>query len=408
MSKRGISLYFQIHQPYRIHPYSVFDTAQSHDYFSHELNGAEWDNKAIFTRIAKLSYWPMNNLLHKLLLEYPEFSFTLGITGTFIEQAQKWDPRLLDSFRTLVKTGRVEILAESYYHSLAFFYSPKEFARQVNLHHTLIKDTFSFEPQVIRGTELTYNDAFAVWAKEHGYHGVLAEGWDPVLNGRSPNYIYSAGAASIPVLLRNYRLSDDVSFRFNDSSWPGWPLSAETYVSWMSQSLEHGHLVNLGMDYETFGEHQRQDTGIFTFFSDVIRSWLSEPGRTFYTASEAMATFRPTAELQVPHTITWADTGRDLSAWSGNSLQQSALQYIYGLEEDILRYGDEKLIADWRYLQTSDHFYYMCTKGFADGDVHAYFSPYTSPYDAFLYYLNVIRDIRWRLFVIKNQGGLRG
>jgi alpha-amylase len=216
------------------------------------------------------------------------------------------------------------------------------------------------------------------------------------------------GTDNIKLLMKNYRLSDDVAFRFGDRNWPDWPLNADTYNSWVNDAITDKEIVNLFMDYETFGEHQWEDTGIFNFFEAFIGKWLENPVNTCYTVSEAIDAFEPVDEISMPYTVTWADTERDLTAWLGNSMQQEALKYIYSLEDDIMRTNDLELIADWRKLQTSDHVYYMCTKWFNDGDVHAYFSPYESPYDAFLYFINVVRDLRWRLYIHHKTGGLNG
>lgn len=405
---RGIVLYFHVHQPYRVRPYSVFDTGTQHDYFVSNDHMADWNNRTVFEKVAEKSYRPMNRLLHRLLETHPEFRISLSISGTFIEQAQAWAPDVIESFQKLVRTGRVEILAETYHHSLSFFYSRNEFERQVALHNDTITSVFNVTPQVFRNTELAYNDSLAQWAESRGYHGIIAEGWDPILEWRSPNHIYRAAGTSLPLLLKNYRLSDDLAFRFSKTDWSQWPLTPEKYHAWIDESLGDQAVVNLFMDYETFGEHQWSETGIFHFFESFIRSWTHATDGIFYTVSEAIHAHNPIGEISMPRTVTWADTTRDLSAWNGNKLQQEALRYIYDLEADVLRTNDEALIRDWRRLQTSDHFYYMCTKGLDDGEVHAYFSPYTSPYDAFLYYLNAIRDIRWRLYVHHGTGGLNG
>lgn len=409
MSQRGIVLYLQLHQPYRVRPYSVFDTGTVHNYFD-TTDENDWNNQRTFIKVADKSYRPMGRLLTQLLSTYPEFRISLGISGTFIEQARAWAPDLLETFKAIVDTGRVEILAETYHHSLSFFYSRDEFDRQVELHQSLVFETFGVLPRVFRNTELAYNDELAQWAEQKGYVGVLAEGWDPVLEWRSPNYVYQPyGTSSTALLLKNYRLSDDIAFRFSNKDWTEWPLTSQKFHEWAASALSGDQQVlNLFMDFETFGEHQWEDTGIFTFFEQFVDAWSREPDSTFYTTSEAIASHQPVDTISMPHTVTWADSGRDLSAWTGNKLQRESLRYIYGLEQDILRTGDDQLITDWRRLQTSDHFYYMCTKGFDDGNVHAYFSPYDSPYEAFLYYLNAIRDLRWRLHVHHRTGGLGG
>jgi len=410
VSKRGITLYLHVHQPWRIRKYSIFDTAEQHDYFNEKAEDTDRNNEKVFRKVADKSYKPMNALLEKLLKTHPEFKVSLSITGTFIEQAEKWGPDVLDSFRRLVATGQVEIVSETYYHSLAFFYSLPEFERQVRIHREKIRDLFGVETQVFRNTELSYNDSLAKWADEYGFKGILAEGWDPILEWRSPNHVYRpASTDNIALLMKNYRLSDDVAFRFGNKAWESWPLTADKYEQWVDVAMNSGPLINLFMDYETFGEHQWEDTGIFGFFEHFVGKWLANPDNTFYTATEAIDTFEPVAEISMPHTVTWADTERDLTAWLGNSMQQEALRHLYALEDDVMRSGDLGLIADWRKLQTSDHVYYMCTKWFNDGDVHAYFSPYESPYDAFLYFMNAVRDVRFRLMGYKHlQGGFHG
>lgn len=409
MNKRGITLYLHVHQPLRVRDYTVFDTANDHNYFNEPDPLSDRNNKNVFDKVAQKSYRPMNALLEKLLDDHEEFKVSLSITGTFLEQAELWAPDVIESFQRLVKTGRVEIVAETYYHSLAFFYSRTEFESQVEAHKNKIRELFGVETSVFRNTELSYNDSLAQWADEYGFKGILAEGWDPILDWRSPNFVYQPeGTKNISLLLKNYKLSDDLAFRFSNKQWQEWPLTADKYTEWANASIDNAPLINLFMDYETFGEHQWQETGIFNFFEDFVDRWLKNPDNTFYTVSGAIEANKPVGTLSMPNTVTWADAERDLTAWLGNSMQQEAMGHLYALEADILRTNDLDLISDWRKLQTSDHAYYMCTKWFSDGDVHAYFSPYESPYDAFLYYMNVIRDLRWRLHETHRTGGLRG
>ena len=409
MQKRGIVLYLHAHQPYRVCKYSVFDTAYNHNYFDESGIDTDLNNEKVFRKVADKSYRPMTALLEKLLAKHSDFKVSLSITGVFLEQAEKWTPDVISSFQRLVSTGRVEIVAETYYHSLAFFYSLPEFERQVDAHRKKIREVFGVETNVFRNTELSYNDDLAKWAENQGFKGILAEGWDPILEWRSPNYVYRpAGTKNISLLLKNYHLSDDIAFRFGDKNWSQWPLSADTYNNWVSDSIADKSIVNLFMDFETFGEHQWADTGIFDFYEAFIGKWLENPINTFYTVSEAIDTFEPVGEISMPHTVTWADTERDLTAWTGNNMQREALRYIHAMEDEILDTHDIQLISDWRKLQTSDHVYYMCTKWFSDGDVHAYFSPYESPFDAFLYYINAVRDLRWRLYDYHKNRGLNG
>lgn len=403
MSQKGIVLYLHVHQPWRVSDYSIFDTASNHDYFN-DQSETDRNNQKVFNKVADKSYRPMNRVLKELLDSTPDFKVSLSITGTFVEQAEKYAPDVLEDFKALVATGRVEIVAETYYHSLAFFYSREEFERQVAMHADMVQRVFGVKPTSFRNTELSYYDDIGSWAEQAGYKAVLAEGWDPILAGRTPNRPYQPpGTDSIRLLTKNYRLSDDIAFRFGNKNWEQYPLSASSYEQWLNAALNDGDIINLFMDYETFGEHQWEDTGIFEFFESLIVSWSNRNDVSFYTVTEAAGSFSSAGELSMPHTVTWADSERDLSAWLGNTMQHEAMRYIYGLEHDIIRSGDMQLIGDWRKLQTSDHPYYMCTKWFHDGDVHAYFSPYDSPYDAFLYYMNAVRDVRYRLMAYHNS-----
>ncbi len=405
MIGRGIVLYLHMHQPWRIRDYSVFDTAERHDYFGDNTESHR-NNHVIFEKVAGKSYRPMGALLEKLLHEHPEFRLSLSMSGTFLEQAEAWAPDVIETFRRLVETGRVEIVAETYYHSLAFFYSRSEFEHQVEVHQAKIKELFGYTPTAFRNTELAYNDQLAQWADKAGYQAIITEGWDPILGWRSPNYVYQPkGTEQISLLLKNYRLSDDLAFRFSNKAWEEYPLTTDKYRGWINDSLgDEGEIVNLFMDFETFGENVWEDTGIFEFFERFVGDWLANPANTFYTITEAADKFPPKDEISMPVTVTWADSERDLTAWLGNAMQHEAMQHLYALEDDVMRAGDESLIGDWRRLTTSDHPYYMCTKWFTDGDVHAYFSPYESPYDAFLYYMNAIRDMRYRLYHYHQRG----
>jgi alpha-amylase len=396
MTKKAIVLYLHVHQPYRIRHYTIFDAGDKHDYF-YAPHGHRTNNEQIIHKVADKSYLPMNRKLMELLERHPEFRLSLSITGTVLEQLERWSPATLRSFQDLVSTGRVEIVAETYHHSLAFFYSLAEFEMQVKMHRDKIQQLFGVTPQVFRNTELSYNNDLAYWADRAGYKGVLAEGWDPVLGWRSPNYVYRPTYTdNIRLLMKNYRLSDDIAFRFGDRDWAEWPLTADKFTHWLSETGDATNF-NLFMDYETFGEHQWSESGIFDFLHHLPETWLKTPGHTFMTISDAIDSFEPVDHVDVPVTTTWADTERDLSAWLGNPMQQQAITALYGLQDAIIRSKDLELIEDWRKLQTSDHFYYMCTKWFSDGDIHAYFSPYESPYEAFMNFMNAWHDLRFRL-----------
>jgi alpha-amylase len=384
--------------------YSAFDTGFDHNYWHETARHSGADNARILRKVAEKSYLPTNAVLLEMLNRHPEFKLSMSITGTFIEQCEQYMPELLDSFRALVKTGRVEIVGETYYHSLAFFYDRGEFDRQVAMHSNKINEIFGVRPTSFRNTELSYNNDLGKWADLHGYKAVLAEGWDKTLGWRSPNFMYQPiEARKTKLLLKNYKLSDDMAFRFSNRGWSEWPLTMEKYAQWLD--AEDAPLINLFMDYETFGEHQWADTGIFDFLKQLPHEWLKRPEHTFMTISEAASTFDASDRVDVTHTTTWADSERDLSAWLGNRMQQESQSYIYSIGADVLATEDINLIGDWRRLTTSDHPYYMSTKYWNDGDVHAYFSPYSSPYDAFLYFMNALRDVRFRLLKHQERRG---
>jgi len=389
----SICFYLHVHQPWRIKRFSVFDIGRNIDYFDDERN------KIYLERIARKSYLPTNRILLDLINQTDgKFKVSFSITGTLLEQLEKFAPEVIVSFQNLVKTGKAELLAETYYHSLAYLYSKKEFNEQVEMHRKKLKELFNYQPKIFRNTELMFNNEMANYVQKLNYQGILAEGADHVLGWRSPNFVYNAKTAdNIKLLLRNYRLSDDISFRFSSKDWADWPLTADKFAAWVNQINGNGEVVNLFMDYETFGEHQWEDTGIFEFLKAFPYKVLSHPDNNFKTCSEAVAAYPVRGQLDIHSMTAWADVERDLSAWLGNRMQQRAAEAIYALEENVRASRDQKIIEDWRRLQTSDHFYYMCTKWFADGDVHKYFNPYESPYECFIAFMNIITDLKLRL-----------
>lgn len=394
---RAIVMYLHVHQPFRVRHYTIFDAGANHDYFFTMPYQDRTSNERIAHKVAEKSYIPTNARLLELLNKYPEFRLSISITGTVIEQLEMWSPEALQSFKDLVATGRVEIVGETYHHSLAFFYNKDEFETQVKMHREKVEEVFGQTPKVFRNTELSYNNDLAYWADKAGYKGILAEGWDPVLGWRSPNFVYKpAYTDNIRLLMKNYKLSDDIAFRFGDQNWAEWPLTADKFTNWLNNTHE-GTNFNLFMDYETFGEHQWDESGIFNFLYHLPEQWLKTPGNTFLTVSETIDAFEAKDTVDMPHTVTWADTERDLSAWLGNGMQQQAIHALYDLHDKIIASSDLGLIEDYRRLQTSDHFYYMCTKWFNDGDIHAYFSPYENPYDAFIAFMNAFHDVKFRL-----------
>jgi len=398
----SVCLYFQVHQPFRVKKYPYFSVGWDHDYFSEGAQNS-LNNKHILARVARKCYLPANRALLDLLNWHPEFRCSFSFSGVILEQIEELAPEVLKSFQDLVATGRVEILGETYHHSLAFLFSRAEFRRQVALHSRKVQQLFGVKPKVFRNTELIYSNDVAREVEKMRFKGILSEGADHVLDWRSPNFIYRpAGTKKISLLLKNYRLSDDIAFRFSQRQWKDWPLTAEKFAHWVNKVNGNGTNVNLFMDYETFGEHQWEDTGIFEFLRHLPGEILKHPDNDFATPSELIAKYKPVSELDVPSYVSWADVERDLSAWKGNALQDDALHAIYGMERAVRKTRDPLIIDDWRKLQTSDHFYYMCTKWFADGDVHAYFNPYESPYEAFTSYMNAVRDLRQR---IEMKGG---
>ena len=398
----SICFYFQVHQPYRLRNYNVFEIGKNHSYTNRQKN------LDILKKVAEKCYLPTNKLMLDLLNKHEEFKISYSFSGVILEQLEEFMPDILQSFKDLVDTGKVEILDETYYHSLAFLYSKSEFKEQIILHNKKIRSLFRQKPTVFRNTELVYNNELANFIESMGYKGILAEGADHILGWRSPNFIYRPKTASrIKLLLKNYKLSDDVAFRFSDRSWKEWPLTVDKYAKWINAVNGNGNLVNLFMDYETFGEHQWADTGIFGFLRNLPGELLKHPDNDFKTPSEAIRKYNPVSELDIHSPVSWADIERDTSAWDGNDMQKSAINEIYFMEEAIKKSKDQKLINDWRALQISDHFYYMCTKWFNDGDVHKYFNPYDSPYDAFITFMNIVNDINFRLKEHYNKNNLK-
>jgi len=385
----NICFYFQVHQPYRLRNYSVFDIGHNHHY---------WDDKKnaeVMQKVARKCYIPANNtILHMIKKHGGKFKASYSITGTAMEQFQKYAPEVLESFKELAKTGCVEFLGETYFHSLSFVFNKDEFKHQVAKHNQLMADTFGVKPVVFRNTELIYNNELAHHVEQMGYKAIIAEGVDHILGWRSPNFVYQPKTThNMKLLLKNYKLSDDVAFRFSNKNWESWPLTTPKFVDWVAPVL--GDTINLFMDYETFGEHQWEDTGIFQFLEHLPQEMFNR-NLGFQWPSE-LTNVQAKDVIDIHNLISWADIERDLSAWLGNRMQHQAADALYKIRGDVMASGDEALIADWQRLTTSDHLYYMCTKWFADGDVHKYFNPYDTPYECFINFMNVLNDIAIRL-----------
>ncbi|MBN2203029.1 MAG: glycoside hydrolase family 57 protein [Candidatus Aenigmarchaeota archaeon] len=383
----SICFYFQVHQPMRLNRFNVF--SKNVPYFDDERN------RKYFERISRKCYLPTNKVLLDLIDNHDKkFRISFSLTGVFMEQCKKFAPDVLDSFVELSKTGSVEFLNETYYHSLAALFSIDEFKKQIEMHKDMIKDNFNQKPQVFRNTEAMYSNDIAKTVEGMGFKGIITEGHENILGWRSPNYLYRPkNCSNISAMLRNYKLSDDIGFRFSAKWWEQHPLTADKYASWISSC--QGDCVNLFIDYETFGEHQWEDTGIFEFLKHLPNEVLKYDHLDFKTPSEIVTNHRPVGEIDVPFVLSWADVQRDTSAWLENEMQQLAFEQMSKLEGLVK--NKPELMHLWRLLQTSDHFYYMCTKWWADGDVHKYFNPYNSPYDAFINYMNIMQDIKRRL-----------
>ncbi|MFA6522771.1 MAG: glycoside hydrolase family 57 protein [Candidatus Peribacteraceae bacterium] len=412
MNKPLICLYFQVHQPYRLRDLRINDIGKGEPlYFDAEKN------RSVFRKVAEKCYLPANALILELLRTYPDFHVAYSLSGVFLDQCEEYGQDVLDSFRALAATGKAEFLAETSHHSLSALRSVGEFAEQVRSQVKRVEKLFGQTPQIFRNTELIYSNELAQMARLMGFRGILAEGADHLLRGRSPNEPFVPPSFRLPrkveaaianarplttrseqihVLLKNYRLSDDVAFRFSDKSWVGFPLHADTFTNWLTGG--GGHSVNLFMDYETFGEHQWADTGIFEFLRALPRVW-QERGIKAATPSQVLDAWESehTQEYDVHNVISWADMERDLSAWQGNRIQNAALDAVFALEHAVKETGNPLLLEIWRKLLTSDHFYYMSTKYWSDGDVHKYFSPYDSPYEAYRRYSHALCDLRQRL-----------
>ena len=384
--KKSICLYFQVHQPTRLRLYRFFDIGKDSHYYD------DFANRTILKRIAQKCYLPMNELLLEAVKKNKgKFKLAFSITGSALEQFDRYAPEVIDSFRKLAETGCVEFLCETYNHSLSSLVSQQEFEHQVNKHKAAIEQYFGVTPKTFRNTELIYSDSIGAMVAELGFKTMLTEGARHIMGWRSPNYIYNNDLKpDLKLLLRNYGLSDDFAFRFSNRGWQEWPLTVEKFVGWLKSA--EGEIVNLFMDYETFGEHQGAECGIFEFMRALPDAVAKDKELEFVTPERAAAKHKSVGDLSVPQPISWADEERDTSAWLGNELQQDAFNKLYALQEKLSILNDAALWNDFGHLQESDHLYYMCTKFFSDGEVHKRFNPYDTPYEAFINYMNVLSD----------------
>lgn len=393
----SVCFYFEVHQPLRLNHFSVFDIGihkdLSSNYFNNKLN------QEIFEKVAKKCYLPTNKLLYDLIRRYDDkFCVSFSLTGTFIEYCERYMPSVIDSFKELFTTGAVDIMEETYYHSLSSLYDDLyEFEEQIKMHRKIMKKIFHYNPKIFRNTEAIYDNRIAKKISEMGYKGIITEGTDNILHGRSPNYLYKSVNTDLNVLLRNYKLSDDIGFRFSSKNWSEFPLTADKYARWLSRC--DGDLINLFLDYETFGEHQWNETGIFNFLRYLPEKILDYENLDFVTVSNVIERYHPIGEIDVPRAISWADEDRDVSTWLGNNMQIACFNELKNIGNHIKQNGAKKLLKIWRSLQTSDHLYYCSTKGLADGDVHAYFNPYENPYEGFINFMNVLQDLKQKIII---------
>ncbi len=392
--KKAICLYFQVHQPFRLKRFRFFDIGHDHYYYD------DYMNESIMRKIAEKCYIPANKILMSLIQKHKgKFKVTFSLSGIVINQFKLYAPEVLDSFRELAETGMVEFLAETDSHSLASLKDMAQFEEQVNIHREIIKKYLGVETTSFRNTELIYSDQIGAWVGDMGFKSILTEGAKHVLGWKSPNYLYcNSIKPRLKVLLRNFVLSDDIAFRFSNKNWSAWPLTAEKYASWINKLAPKSELINIFLDYETFGEHNWNETGIFDFLQHLPGAILKKTPFKFMTPTEIADKLQPVSAISVPSPISWADEERDITAWLGNELQVAALDKLYELSEKVkICDNNKQLLKDFEYLQSSDHFYYMATKFFSDGAVHAYFNPYETPYDAFMNYMNVLSDFEIRI-----------
>ena len=389
--KKSVCLYFQVHQPTRLRLYRFFDIGKDSHYYD------DYTDRTILHRIAQRCYLPMNQLLLDLIKQYgKDFKVSFSITGSALEQFDRYEPEVVRSFKELADTGQVEFLAETYYHSLASLANEGEFRHQVEKHVKAIEDHFGVTPKVFRNTELIYSDTIGRQVYDLGFKTMLTEGARHILGWKSPHFVYTNPLEpGLRLLLRDYRMSDDIAFRFSDRGWEDWPVTAEKFLSWLKSA--DGDIVNLFMDYETFGEHQKESSGIFDFMRYLPGAVLADGGFEFTTPTLATRRHKPVAEIEVPDPISWADEERDVTAWLGNELQQDAFNKLYEQSEKLALLNNAVLWEDFGHLQESDHLYYMSTKFFSDGEVHSYFNPYNTPYEAFINYMNALSDFIIRI-----------
>ncbi len=389
---KNVCFYFKIHQPFRLKRYRFFDIGNSNYYFD------DFANDEIISRLVEQSYSPMVDTLLDIIKENGNsFKCAISITGTAIEQIERYAPEFNDKLRKLADTGCVEFLSETYSHSLSSLKDSEEFMRDVKMHDTLIKRLYGQTPKVFTNTELIYDDDIALLISSMGFKTALTVGAKHILGWKSPNYVYKAASSpSLKLLITNDKLAEDISLRFASTDWAEYPLTADKYVDWISSLPEEEQVVNLYFSMDTFGSFLPKDSGIFDFMRALPR-FAKEKGVVFAKPSEVVDKLKPVSELAIPYPISGIDETRDVSAWKGNDLQREALDKLFSVSERVSLCNDRRLKQDWEYLQSSDHFYYMSTKKITEGAAHFSFSPYDSAFSAFTNYMNVLADFLVRV-----------
>ena len=395
---RTICMYFQIHQPFRLRRYRFFDIGNEHYYYD------DYSNESVLRKISDTCYLPANKVLLSSIREYGDkFKVAFSISGPALDQFELYAPDVLESFKELAATGQVEFLCETDAHSLVSLNNRDEFEKQVNNHKLKIHRLFGQTPVVFRNTELIYSDLIGSYIADMGFEAMITEGAKQILGWKSPDYIYcNALNPRLKLLLRNFKLSDDISFRFSNRKWNEYPLTTEKFAHWLNAIDHKRENINLFVDYQTFGSRQSVDSGIFDFLRYLPGTIFKLTNFNFWTPSEVARFHQPVAPVSVQYPISWSDEERDITSWLGNDLQNEAFSKLYNLRELVLECPDPKIQIDWKYLQSSDHFFYMSTKFFSDRPILSYVNPFESPYDAFINYMNVLNDFTIR---VKNTSG---
>lgn len=392
--KKSIYIYFQIHHPERLRKYHFFDIGKKHNYFDNYANRSELEE------LAENCYLPANALLLKLIQKYEgKFKVAFSISGSAIDQLEMHTPEVIRSFQELAKTDCVEFLAETYSHSLASLCEDTdEFEQQVKRHVTAVKNLFGKKPVTFRNTSLIYSDKIGERVSKLGFKTMLTDGAKHVLGWKSPNFVYKSPVdENLNLLLKNSKLSDDIAMRFSENHWDEYPLTSEKFAQWIDYSLQETEVVNLFMNYDVIGHYNRAESGIFDFLEYFVKNIIENTDYQFLTPKEVVKKHTPKDILPVPFPISWTDEERDITSWLGNELQKEAFNQLFNIQTLVKKKKDTELSDDYSRLQASEHFFHMRTKLFSDSDYHKYISPYDSPYEAFINYMNVLSDFIDRL-----------